>query len=518
VRFEENCAHSLPGHDAGPQEQSERARQSALLGRRRGNHQAPLFWGKVTSMSVLTGKTVVLGVTGGISAYKAAELCRLLRKADAAVRVVMTQAAGAFITPLTLQTLSGHPVAKDLLDPGEEASIGHIRLADEADVVVVAPATADAIARMAAGMADDLLAAVVLATRAPVLLAPAMNVNMWENPLTQENLRRLIATGRFTTVGPDRGDLACGWVGAGRLVEPAEILAAIEALIARGARPGALAGRRVVITAGPTYEPIDDVRFLGNRSSGKMGFALARAAAALDAEVTLVAGPVALGTPPGVARRVDVESVGEMEQALHAHAEDADVVVMAAAVSDFRPAERIAGKLSLRRSSPGAGRAELLTLSLVPNPDLLADLGTRRRGGRPFIVGFAAETGLKVRGDLVAGDMDPSQDSNLEALVTRARAKMAEKGCDAMVANDVGEPGLGFGSDHNAVTVILPAGAPVSIGPRPKAELAEAIWASIAPWLPPVPAPAEPVPLRPLGEAPSQTDPPEATSIFHAKR
>src|SRR3954466_2560422 len=238
-------------------------------------------------MSALTGKNLVLGVTGGISAYKGAELCRLLKKAGADVRVVMTKAACQFITPLTLQTLSGHPVGLDLFDPTEESQIGHIRLADEADAVIVAPATADSIARFAAGLADDLLAAVLLATRAPVLLAPAMNVNMWENPLTRANLARLLDKGRVTTVGPDAGELACGWIGAGRLVEPTEIVAALERLLAGRA---SLAGRRVVVTAGPTFEPIDDVRFLGNRSSGKMGFAIAAAAAARGAEVTVTGG------------------------------------------------------------------------------------------------------------------------------------------------------------------------------------------------------------------------------------
>jgi phosphopantothenoylcysteine decarboxylase/phosphopantothenate--cysteine ligase len=204
-------------------------------------------------MPALGGKTVVLGVTGGISAYKAAETCRLLRKAGANVRVVMTRAATKFITPLTLQTLSGHPVARNLFDPAEEVQIGHIQLADQADLVLVAPATADVIARLAAGMADDLLAAVVLATRAPVLLAPAMNVNMWENRLTQDNLRRLLADGRITTVGPDKGELACGWIGAGRLVDPAEIVEAAEQILSRRQPSGALAGRRVVVTAGPTH-------------------------------------------------------------------------------------------------------------------------------------------------------------------------------------------------------------------------------------------------------------------------
>jgi phosphopantothenoylcysteine decarboxylase/phosphopantothenate--cysteine ligase len=408
----------------------------------------------------LAGQTVVLGVTGGISAYKAAELCRLLRKADAIVRVVMTDAACAFITPLTMQTLSGHPVGRDLFDPTEESQIGHIKLADDADVVVVAPATADVIARLAAGMANDLLTAVVLATRAPVVLAPAMNVNMWENPLTQDNLKRLLGTGRFSTVGPDRGELACGWIGAGRLVDPAEIVAAVTSELVKRPPTGALAGRRVVITAGPTREAVDDVRYLGNRSSGKMGFALAGAAAELGAAVTLIAGPVALATPNGVDRRIDVESALQMQQALRAAAADAEIVVMAAAVADFRPAERVAGKLSRRR--PGAGAKTALALALAPNPDLLAELGHKRRGDRPFLVGFAAEVGV-----------------TQEQLVGRAAAKLAEKACDAIVANDVGTPGLGFGSDANAVVVVHRDGTTTPLGPAPKAELAPQIWAAL---------------------------------------
>jgi phosphopantothenoylcysteine decarboxylase/phosphopantothenate--cysteine ligase len=405
-------------------------------------------------MSALTGKNLVLGITGGISAYKGAELCRLLKKGGAEVRVVMTKAACQFITPLTLQTLSGHPVGLDLFDPTEESQIGHIRLADEADAVVVAPATADAIARFAAGMADDLLAAVLLATQAPVLLAPAMNVNMWENPLTRANLARLLEKGRVSTVGPDAGELACGWIGAGRLVEPTEIVAVLEKLLAR---TQSLAGRRVVITAGPTQEAIDDVRFLGNRSSGKMGFALASAAARRGAEVTLIAGPVWLATPAGVGRRLDVESARDMQQALGAAAADADVVVMAAAVADFRPTMRAVGKLSRRTNAPTA-------VPLTANPDLLAELGRARTGTRPLLVGFAAEVGA-------TGD----------ALVERARQKLADKRCDVVVANDVAEAGLGFGSDRNAVTLVFSDGGVVPLPAASKEALADDIWAHLAP-------------------------------------
>jgi len=414
--------------------------------------------------AALAGRRIVLGITGGIAAYKAAELCRLLVKAGATVRVVMTDAATQFITPLTMQTLSGAPVARELFDLGSEAEIGHIRLADEADLVVVAPATADAIARLAAGMANDLLTAVVLACKAPLLLAPAMNVNMWQNPLTQANLGRLLGPaggGRVATVGPDSGELACGWIGAGRLIEPAEIVAAAARLLA----PRDLDGRRVVVTAGPTREPVDDVRFLGNRSSGKMGAALAAAAAARGAAVTLLAGP---GTPPVAAgggatagvTRVDIETAAELEAALAAAAPGADAVVMAAAVADFRPRTRAAGKLS-RRAQGGE-----LTLELAPVPDLLAGVARARRDGRPFLVGFAAEV------------------SGGEALAARGAGKLAEKGCDAIVANDVSAPGIGFDADDNAVTVLFSDGVRAELPRAPKRAIADGLWELFAPRLP----------------------------------
>jgi phosphopantothenoylcysteine decarboxylase / phosphopantothenate---cysteine ligase len=345
-----------------------------------------------------------------------------------------------------------------------QSHIGHIELASRADIVVVAPATADAIARFAAGMANDLLAAVVLATRAPVLLAPAMNSNMWDNPITQANLARLTDTGRFSTVGPDAGELACGWVGAGRLVAPAEIMAAIESRL-NGApdaarAEGVLAGRRMVVTAGPTWEAVDDVRFLGNRSSGKMGFALAHAAAMQGADVTLIAGPVALATPAGVARRIDVESAQEMREALRRVALQADVVVMAAAVADFRPGVRVLGKLS-RRDAPAATRPAR-TLPLVANPDLLAELGRARKGRLPFLVGFAAEVG-------VSG----------EALVARARRKLTEKGCDVVVANEVGKAGVGLGAEYNAVTMVFADGRIVELPADRKEAIAMKIWDTI---------------------------------------
>jgi phosphopantothenoylcysteine decarboxylase/phosphopantothenate--cysteine ligase len=412
----------------------------------------------------LAGRRIVLGVTGGIAAYKAAELCRLFVKAGATVRVVMTEAATRFIAPLTLQTLSGAPVALDLFDATQEAEIGHIRLADEADLLVVAPATADFIARMAAGMADDLLAAVVLATRAPILLAPAMNVNMWTNPVTKANLSRLVGPaggGRVTTVGPDRGELACGWIGAGRLIEPADIVAEAASLLAPGGaadRGGDLAGRRVVVTAGATREPVDSVRFLGNRSSGKMGAAMAEAAVARGADVTLVAGP----DVPAVAgaRRVDFETAVDLERVLADLAPRADVVVMAAAVADFRPRSPVAGKLSRRTAGSE------ISLALEAVPDLLAGLARARRGARPYLVGFAAET--------VAGD----------ALAERAAAKLREKRCDAIVANDVSARGIGFGADDNEVTLVFDDGARHPIGRAPKRAVAQALWNFLAARLP----------------------------------
>ena len=414
--------------------------------------------------SRLADKTVILGVTGGIAAYKAAELCRLLVKAGAHVRVVMTAAACQFITPLTLQALSGHEVARDLFAPVPEGGIGHIELASRADLVVIAPATADAIARFAAGRANDLLSAVVLATKAPILLAPAMNTNMWENPITQDNLARLCKDGRVTSVGPSAGDLACGWVGAGRMMDPVDILAAAAIRLgpASPQAPSALAGQHVVVTAGPTWEAVDDVRFLGNRSSGKMGFALAEAAASAGAEVTLIAGPVGLATPSNVSRRIDVESALEMRAALQKSAAQADVVVMAAAVADFRPSLRVLGKLS-RRGGKRTAASAAKAIALVANPDLLAELGRARKGGRPYLVGFAAEVGV----------------SN-QALIERARAKLVEKGCDVVVANEVGRPGLGFGAEDNAVILVFSDGRTLDLPVSRKNLLARAIWDKLA--------------------------------------
>jgi phosphopantothenoylcysteine decarboxylase/phosphopantothenate--cysteine ligase len=393
----------------------------------------------------LRGKHVVVGVCGGIAAYKAAELVRLLVKAGADVYVVMTPAAREFITPLTFQTLSGHAVATELFDLTSEALIGHIYLADRADLLIIAPATADVIARLAAGMGDDVVTTVALATKAPLLIAPAMNVNMWEHPLVRANVMRLVEVVQAQVVGPGAGFLACRWTGPGRLAEPADIVEAAGRVVTAKD----MAGRRVLVTAGPTHEAIDAVRFLANRSSGKMGYAVARAAAARGAEVTLVSGPTALPPPLGVAV-VPVASALELGEATRGRAGENDVIVMAAAVGDFRMRDVAVGKL--KKEALG----EAPRLDLRRNPDVLAELGQTRSAGtrRPVLVGFAAETS-----DLVAG----------------ARAKLATKGCDLVVANDVSEPGAGFAVDTNRVTIVGPGDALAVLPLASKDEVAHQI-------------------------------------------
>lgn len=365
----------------------------------------------------LAGRQVLLGVTGGIAAYKAAELVRRLGDAGAVVRVVMTENAARFVTPLTFQALSGHPVRLSLWDEGAEAAMGHIELARWAEDILVAPASADFLARLAHGLANDLLTTLCLASAAPVHVAPAMNQQMWANPATQANLV-LLRTRGVRIFGPAAGAQACGDVGSGRLLEPDELVAALAA----SGQPGRLSGRRVVISAGPTYEDIDPVRFLGNRSSGRMGFAVATAAAEAGAQVTLVAGPVHLPTPTGV-QRVDVRSARQMHAAVLAEAEAADVYVAAAAVGDFRPLEVAAHKIKKR----GDGG---MTLELTQNPDILADVAALPQ--RPLLVGFAAET------------------ENVEAY---ARAKLERKRLDLIAANQVGG-GLGFEAEDNCLTLI----------------------------------------------------------------
>jgi phosphopantothenoylcysteine decarboxylase / phosphopantothenate---cysteine ligase len=393
-------------------------------------------------MKALEGRTVVVGLTGGIACYKACEVVRLLGDAGAGVRVIMTAGAREFVTPLTLQTLSGHPVATDTFDLGQESEIGHIRLADAADVVLVAPATANLLARAAGGLADDLLSTVLLATRAPLVLAPAMNVHMWEHPAVQQNLATLVRRGA-RVVGPGVGALACGYEGAGRLAEPAEV---VEEVV-RAVTPQDLVGERLLVSAGPTQEPVDPVRFLSNRSSGKMGHAIARVARRRGAEVTLVTGPTALAAPAGV-QVVAVETAQEMARAVEAAFARATAVVMTAAVADYRPRRPLPRKM---KKGPAEWRLEL-----ERNPDILA--GLARRKGRRVLIGFAAET---------------------HDLAAEATRKLREKRLDLIVANDVGAPGIGFGADLNAVRLLDASGLDETLATLPKDDVA----ARILDWL-----------------------------------
>ena len=365
----------------------------------------------------LTDRSIVLGVSGGIAAYKAAELIRALRQHGAKVRVVMTRNAQQFITPLTLQTLSGNPVSTDLWDLTQESQIGHIDLADSAEALLIAPATANVIAKLAAGIADDLLTTLALATRARIVVAPAMNVHMFENAVVQENLQRLRARG-VRIVAPDSGALACGYEGPGRLPDADVLLEELAAAFS----PQDLAGESVLVTAGPTREYLDPVRFLSNRSSGKMGFAVARAAARRGARVVLVTGPTALRDPRGL-EVVRVEAAREMAAAVDARVTEASIVVAAAAVADYRPKRRTAEKAAKVQGAT--------TIELETTRDIVAGIDRSRRDR--IIVGFAAETG------------DP---------VERARGKLARKGLDLIVANDVTAPGAGFDVETNVVTLI----------------------------------------------------------------
>ncbi len=375
-------------------------------------------------MGTFRDRTVILGVGGGIAAYKGCELVRLLVKGGGDVRVVMTPNATRFVGPLTFQALSGHPVLVDLLDPASEASYGHLELARRADLLVVAPATADLLARLRAGMGDDAVTTTALACTCPVLLAPAMNTRMWEGPAVQENLDALRQRG-WHVVGPSSGELADGDVGEGRLANPAEIALAAARIL--GSRD--LAGRRVLVTAGPTREPLDPVRHLSNPSTGKMGFELARAAARRGAEVLLVSGPTPLRDPDGV-RVVRVGTAEEMAAAVLGAAEAQDLIVAAAAVSDYRPRDP-----SRSKKKKGEGPE---TLVLERTPDILATVGERLAGRdrAPVLVGFAAET---------------------EDVVANAREKLLRKRCDLVVANAVGAPGAGFGGDRNRVSLVGPS-------------------------------------------------------------
>lgn len=386
--------------------------------------------------------TVVLGVSGCIGAYKACEVLRELQRQGLEVRVVMTAHATRFVSAMTFEALSQQPVFVDQFELGERGEIRHIGLADAADLLLVAPATANVIAKFAHGLADDALSTLYLATRAPLVVAPAMNVNMFEHPALAENLERLRARGA-TVVEPGSGYLACGWLGRGRLAEVPEIVAAVQARLARRAD---LRGLRVLVSAGPTVEDLDPVRFLSNRSSGRMGYRLAEVARERGAEVVLVAGPTALPDPPGVTVQ-HVRSAADMQAAIEQQAEQAQIVVMAAAVSDYRPAQP-----DPHKTKKGDGA---LTLELIRTPDILAALGARK--GPRFLVGFAAET---------------------RDVVGYARDKLRRKQLDLIVANDVSDRSgaRGFGSERNAAWLIDAQGGCLEVPEVDKRVLAEQVW------------------------------------------
>ena len=412
------------------------------------------------SVSPVAGKRILLIIGGGIAAYKTLELIRRLKERGADVRAVLTKAGAEFVTPLSVSSLSGDKVYTDLFSLTDEAEMGHIELSRDADLLVVAPATADLMAKMASGLANDLASTALLATDKRVLLAPAMNVRMWTHPATVRNVGQLRADG-VLFVGPNEGAMACGEFGPGRMAEPMEILAAIEqALAGRAALPAPgdmaqitgpkpLAGKHVLVTSGPTHEPIDPVRYIANRSSGKQGHAIAAAAAAAGARVTLVSGPVAIADPAGVTM-VKVESAREMKAAVEA-ALPADIAIFAAAVADWRVAGAADEKIKKTKSGPP-------TFSMVENPDILAGIAGAASGRPPLVVGFAAET---------------------EKVIEHARAKLARKGCDLIVANDVSPETGVMGGDRN--TVHLVGRDSVETWPElPKDEVARRLIAAIA--------------------------------------
>ena len=394
----------------------------------------------------LSGKRILLIIGGGIAAYKCLDLIRRLKERDARMRTIMTKAAHEFVTPLSVGAIAGERAFTELFDLATEFDIGHIRLARDCDLVVVAPATADLIAKMAHGLADDLASTVLIATARPILIAPAMNPQMWAHRATQRNIAALMADG-VSLVGPAQGEMAeAGEAGVGRMAEPLEIVAAIESLLHAA---GSLAGKRVVVTSGPTHEPIDPVRFIANRSSGKQGHAIARAAAAAGAEVILVSGPVGLPDPPGVST-VKTETACDMLAAVEA-ALPADAAVFAAAVADWRVAEP--GRSKLKKNG-----GEVPTLSLVENPDILASVA-RRNAHRPkLVIGFAAET---------------------DDIIANAKAKLAKKGCDWIVANDVSHATGIMGGDRNSVHLVT-AESVESWPSQSKDEVARALVVRIA--------------------------------------
>ena len=390
-------------------------------------------------IAMLKGKEIVLGVTGGIAAYKAAEFLRLLVKEGANVHVVMTRNAQEFITPFTFQTLSGNPVVTDLFTLIEDKKIGHIALADLAELIVILPATANIIGKIANGIADDFLSTMVMASKAPVLFVPSMNVNMWENKVFQKNIQRLVELGHHF-IEPGEGELACHWYGKGRLAELSEVMEKIGDLLS----PKDLKGEKILITGGPTQEPIDPVRFLTNRSSGKMGYALAKVARRRGAEVVLVTGPTSLPIPRRDIKIFSVRTAEEMREAVLAHMKGCSVVIKAAAVSDYRPKKVSQQKLK-KAESYGS-------LELEKTRDILEEIGKKK--GSQILVGFAAET---------------------EDLVTNARKKLKEKNLDFIVVNDVTKPDAGFGSDTNQVKILYSSGEVRDLPLMSKEEVSQSI-------------------------------------------
>lgn len=388
---------------------------------------------------MLRGKKILVGISGGIAAYKAADVVSRLRKQGATVYVAMTKGATEFIAPLTLRTLSSNPVYVDMFEEPRVWNVEHIALAEAVDAVLIAPATANLLAKMAVGIGDDFLSTVLLATRAPIFVAPAMNHNMYHHPTTQENLKRLQERS-VRILGPATGFQACGTDGDGRMSEPQELVEAIQGFFAAS---GLLAGKKALVTAGGTQEPLDPVRYLGNRSSGKMGFAIAEALREAGAETTLVSAPNDLPTPAGV-RRISVMTAQEMYDAVMGKFYDMDIVIKAAAVADYRP------KASAKQKIKKDGTS--LNLELVPNPDILAECGRKKE--RQFLVGFAAET---------------------EKLYEHAQAKMQRKNVDMLVANDVTKPGAGFGSPTNIVSFLFPDGRRIDLPQMNKLEVARRI-------------------------------------------
>ena len=386
---------------------------------------------------MLKDKTIVLGVCGGIAVYKSVELLRLLVKAGASVHVIMSKSACEFVTPLTFQTLSGHPVHTELFNLLQEMEIGHIALADRADLFIIAPATANLVGKVASGIADDLLTTTLMATKAPVLLVPAMNVNMYENPIYQRNEDTLRAGG-YHLLEPDCGYLACGWEGKGKMPAPATIFEHAVALLA----PKDLFGETILVTAGPTREAIDPVRYISNYSSGKMGYAIAKAAYQRGARVILISGPVAIPAPLGV-ELVNVVTAEEMRQAVLGRLAETTVVIKAAAVADYRPTEIAATKIKKESSAA-------MTLPLIKNADILAEIGANK-GGR-LVVGFAAET---------------------TDLLENARKKLLSKNLDMIVANDISEAGAGFDVETNRVRFLFPDGEVETLPLLDKSEVAQ---------------------------------------------